>query len=402
METKKMIKYLMAWLAIGIVKHASAQNFTTLEVQRISSGMTHYTVQEPNVPWMIHVIEADLTQAGVSIETVKPKASANGHYRLQGKKTVSSMSSDISNSSHQVITAINGDFFSSDGLTSNTQVIKGEILRKPYPGRGLFAYRGPTDYSISSTRYQGKVILKNTVYDIDNVNNIPSRGRNDLVYYNHYYGSTTSTSTNATELVLRAIDRRQVNTGVRAIVQAKSHGGNSRITETTFVLSGYGEMAGNLNSVAVGDTLAIEHRLLPDTGMDWSSTRPIQEVIGGKERILAHGEIVGGWDEETYFYKRHPRSAIGYNADKTKLFLVTVDGRQPSFSKGMTLTEFGNYMKTLGIHTALNLDGGGSTTLVVNNNVVNSPSDGTGERAVGNASDDYSANGYCRSFREGS
>ena len=62
METKKMIKYLMAWLAIGIVKHASAQNFTTLEVQRISSGMTHYTVQEPNVPWMIHVIEADMTQ----------------------------------------------------------------------------------------------------------------------------------------------------------------------------------------------------------------------------------------------------------------------------------------------------------------------------------------------------
>ena len=64
------------------------------------------------------------------------------------------------------------------------------------------------------------------------------------------------------------------------------------------------------------------------------------------------------------------------------LLLVAVDGRQAS-SVGMSLAELARTMIGLGAWDALNLDGGGSTTLVVGDSVVNTPSDPTGERAVG-------------------
>jgi exopolysaccharide biosynthesis protein len=71
----------------------------------------------------------------------------------------------------------------------------------------------------------------------------------------------------------------------------------------------------------------------------------------------------------------HPRTGIGINQDSTKLYLFTVDGRQPGYSLGMSLLEFANYMKEWNIYQGLNLDGGGSTTMVVRGSIVNSPSD---------------------------
>ena len=81
---------------------------------------------------------------------------------------------------------------------------------------------------------------------------------------------------------------------------------------------------------------------------------------------------------------RHPRTAVGFSADSSKLFLLTVDGRRESDS-GMTLVELAQLMLDLGVYEGMNFDGGGSTTMVVNGQVVNSPSDKTGERAVGSA-----------------
>ena len=67
-----------------------------------------------------------------------------------------------------------------------------------------------------------------------------------------------------------------------------------------------------------------------------------------------------------------------------KLLLVAVDGRQPGYSVGMTLEELAHFFLKLGAVDAMNLDGGGSTTMVIGGEVVNSPSDGR-ERPVGSA-----------------
>jgi exopolysaccharide biosynthesis protein len=81
---------------------------------------------------------------------------------------------------------------------------------------------------------------------------------------------------------------------------------------------------------------------------------------------------------------RHPRTAVGVRADG-RILLVTVDGRQPELSVGMTIAELATLLIELGAVEAVNMDGGGSTTMVVRGRVVNSPSDLTGERAVGDA-----------------
>lgn len=64
--------------------------------------------------------------------------------------------------------------------------------------------------------------------------------------------------------------------------------------------------------------------------------------------------------------------------------IVTVNGRQPGVSVGMTLEELAELMIELGAVDAMNLDGGGSTTMVIRDRVLNIPSDGT-ERPVSNA-----------------
>ena len=88
---------------------------------------------------------------------------------------------------------------------------------------------------------------------------------------------------------------------------------------------------------------------------------------------------------------RHPRTAVGIANAGRRLILVTVDGRQKPYSDGMTLRELADLMRVLGARDAINLDGGGSTAMVVKSpaarslRVVNRPSDAAGERAVGNA-----------------
>jgi hypothetical protein len=82
--------------------------------------------------------------------------------------------------------------------------------------------------------------------------------------------------------------------------------------------------------------------------------------------------------------KRHPRTAVARDRAGRVLF-VTVDGRQPGVSVGMTLEELARLLLEFDAAEAINLDGGGSTTMVIDGKVVNSPSDREGERPVSDA-----------------
>ena len=81
-------------------------------------------------------------------------------------------------------------------------------------------------------------------------------------------------------------------------------------------------------------------------------------------------------------FERHPRTAIGWSKDW--FFLVVVDGRQPELSDGMTIDELSTYLVKLGCNEALNLDGGGSSTLWYDGDVRNSPCDHY-ERTIANS-----------------
>lgn len=108
----------------------------------------------------------------------------------------------------------------------------------------------------------------------------------------------------------------------------------------------------------------------------------MSESVGGVPELVVGGVPIDDYFGWRFCSVRHPRTALGLSDDRRTLILVTVDGRS-SESAGMTCPELADLMAELGAHHALNLDGGGSTAMVVGGDVVNRPSDGS-ERVVGN------------------
>jgi hypothetical protein len=118
--------------------------------------------------------------------------------------------------------------------------------------------------------------------------------------------------------------------------------------------------------------------------LTWTTGWPgIEDTIGGNPTVLENGAVtIGACPPSSYFCERNPRTAIGVDA-QGRILLVTVDGRHKK-SVGMTLEELAGLLRWLGATSALNLDGGGSTTMWVRGRIVNDYSDPT-ERPVGSA-----------------
>ncbi len=100
----------------------------------------------------------------------------------------------------------------------------------------------------------------------------------------------------------------------------------------------------------------------------------VYHAISGTQKILAAGEVPA----DLKAYDPDPRTAVGLNNGGNILIIVIVDGRQTGYSEGVTLVELGKIMQQNGARDAINLDGGGSSTLVIQNSsgnygVVNSP-----------------------------
>ncbi|MES2178251.1 MAG: phosphodiester glycosidase family protein [Gemmatimonadota bacterium] len=120
-----------------------------------------------------------------------------------------------------------------------------------------------------------------------------------------------------------------------------------------------------------------------------------RDAVGGRPLLVRNGVMVSNIDSAggaAFAAARHPRTAAGIMAGGKRLLLVVVDGRQAPYSDGMTLRELATLMLSLGARDAVNLDGGGSTTLVYADaahggalELANRPSDKEGERGVGDA-----------------
>jgi hypothetical protein len=106
-------------------------------------------------------------------------------------------------------------------------------------------------------------------------------------------------------------------------------------------------------------------------------------AVSGNAMVLKAGQVVS----QDAAGARHPRSVVGLSQDGNTLWLVAVDGRQEGWSRGASMRELGELMRDLGAYEAINLDGGGSTALVVKDL-------GTGTFAVANRPSESSTEGY--------
>lgn len=114
----------------------------------------------------------------------------------------------------------------------------------------------------------------------------------------------------------------------------------------------------------------------------------LTQAVGGFPELLDGGHRVGDLgvaDRPAFAASRHPRTAVAWDPDRSLLLLVVVDGRQAPYSVGMTLPELAGLLEAWGAREAINLDGGGSSVMVVLGTARNHPSDGAGERPVVNA-----------------
>jgi hypothetical protein len=85
----------------------------------------------------------------------------------------------------------------------------------------------------------------------------------------------------------------------------------------------------------------------------------VQNAVGGFSVVLEHGRNVGNDDTP------HPRTAVGISEDGRYLYMLVIDGRQKGYSEGVTTAETAEWLKKFGAWDGLNLDGGGSSALVI-------------------------------------
>lgn len=334
------------------------KTFVQTTRRRVEAGVFygHQRRADSFGPNVVNYLEIDLRQ-GVEVKL------ALAQNRVFGSEHVSTLAERVG-----AIAAVNGAFFASNGRPLGVLMIDGELISEPYANRTALGL-GPKQAVMDQVSFSGQVFaadgsLVTTIHGLNR-----PRLQDELVLYTPYYGTKTNTNVHGHEVTI-------VN-GVVTQVQV----GNSTIPTDGVVLSGHGLSKQVLGQLKVGDPLHVDLELSPP----WSALG-IDQIIGGGPRLVKDGELLVTGQEERFqddvTKGRAPRTALGITADQ-KLLLVTVNGRQPNISVGMTLHELGNLLIELGAIQAMNLDGGGSTTMVIRNLVLNLPSDGK-ERPVSN------------------
>jgi hypothetical protein len=226
--------------------------------------------------------------------------------------------------------------------------------------------------------------------------------RNDeAVIYSSSFGP--STLTQATRYEISIADCRpgrmigSFRDSVCKKVEAVSGSRNMKIPADGFVLSlGSDYTTGDKNDLSSEIEKILHSQALPGKfrirrpivldGGQFSTDKKVDITNG--VLLIRSGKIDITWEQEkaakSFAETRHPRTAVAKLKDG-KFLMITVDGRQPGVSVGMTLQELAEYLLSIGATDAMNLDGGGSTTMFVDGKVLNTPSDKEGERKVSDA-----------------
>jgi exopolysaccharide biosynthesis protein len=200
-----------------------------------------------------------------------------------------------------------------------------------------------------------------------------------LVVFTPEFHRTTLTEPNGLELIVR---RGQV-------VEVRDLKGSSSIPADGFVISAAGSARDwALKNLRRGARARVKLDLYPVEPEDADKWKQANNIIGGGPQLISKGrvEITNAAEKilPSFVSDGHPRTAIA-KLKSGEILLVTVDGRQPGESIGMSLTMLADLLLEFGAVEAINLDGGGSTTMVIKDKLVNKPSDSTGERPVSDA-----------------
>ena len=368
--------------------------YDSVSTEQVAPGLVHRRLVATQGPFTINVVEVDLRRRDLAVSAMHAFDS------LRGRERTSAMVARRANAGMPVFAAVNADFFDlKTGENENNQVVNGEVLKavpltdSPFDSlhtiHSQFAMTCDGHPQIERFAFSGAVLTPPpavAVLPLDAVNFRP-RGDATVLYTAAYRTTPNDSAARGTvEIPFRLAARNGDTLSLQAIAPAQT-GGGLTIAADHAVLSGSGAAAEVIRrlagSVASGAPLRVVLAFSPRRGR-------LCALVGGWPRLVVDGRSIADSVDRLegtfprFSVTRHPRTAVGFSRDSTTLYLITVDGRSES-SSGMSLAELAALMQSLGVAHGLNLDGGGSTTLVLRGRVVNHPSDSTGERTVGNA-----------------
>lgn len=386
--SRGLVLFVIAVAGGGPLTAAGAQQFDTLTTDTVAPGVIHERIVVNRGPWHVNVLQIDLRRATISIHGMR------AHDSFRGRETVRSMVERYPGPG-KAVAAVNADFFDikATGESENNVVVEGNVLKgvkrtdSPYDTfdnlHSQFAVDWRDHPFIDRFAFVGRVLDGGQVVDFDGLNFWPDS--NAVALYTAPFGDSTpsdSVGRHPLSLSLRSVGKRGDTLVFEVQGRLVEHGAVS--LSSGAVLAAGGNRRRDLMALARrGGTVKVVTHFAPYRGRLRTLLGGWPGLIVDGKSVAEHADIIEGTFPR-FSSTRHPRTAIGFSRDSTTLFLLTVDGRRESDS-GMSLAELAHLMLQLGVYQGMNFDGGGSTTMVVNDKVVNSPSDSTGERAVGSA-----------------
>ena len=359
--------------ATGLVDSSTPQVETLERVAPGERGVSfkRYSIRE--VPWSVNVIRIDRKRPEFALTTTL------GEGTRQGLRPITEQIRRIPKGVGRPVAAINGDFYQTEGDEYSgdprgLQIANGELVSSPNE-RVSFWVDTNGEPRMELVKSQFAVTWPKGDRTPFEVNEQRSR---TAVLYTPVIGKSTKTSGGVEFVLEKAAEKKwlPLRAGEKypARIREIRQGGNTRLDQDTLVLS-FARLPASSGpaEAVVGDIVWISTETTP-------SLKGVQTAIGGGPELVRGGKAQPARVNKSN--ARHPRSALGWN-DKEFVF-VTVDGRQPRLSNGMTLPELAEFLVKLQCTEAINLDGGGSAEVWLEGKIMNSPCYGH-ERSTANA-----------------
>ncbi|MBS1715500.1 MAG: phosphodiester glycosidase family protein [Armatimonadetes bacterium] len=360
----------LAWLVLAALVPvvAPAQVWEKL----IAPGIVYHMEVDNSVPRVVHAIR--FSSSAPNVKAVPTLAQGTVFGQQDDRKGREVLTETVKKG--EALIGVNGDFFPWTGDPLGAMVRDGELVSRPFPGRSVFAWSAGFG-GVSRLTWTGQAGFKGATVELDGLNELCSK--NKTVLNTSWAGYALAEGANVHVILDIAGPLTPTCKLSGKVVATVTDEDRVPVGRSQMVVTATGADAARWKSLVKGDEVTLDSKT---QGLDWSRAK---NVVGGGPVIVVQGKPVIAWDAEDFntefATKRHPRTAIGSTANGD-VWIAVIEGRQ-TLSVGATIEEAGVIMARLGCRDAVNLDGGGSSELVIGGAIVNRPSDGS-ERPLAN------------------
>ena len=297
---------------------------------------------------------------------------AKGGNHIRQLEVVPEIAERMNKAGERYFAGVNADFFNmSYPFSTCGSCVAGGYLTNfgsDYWAHIIFDDKGlPTLAEYVSLQHRGELNLVDGGVHSFGIN--VSRGQDDLILYSPQWCSEgrdagyTGTNQWGTEIQVRPVGENVLVGDVlqlEVIDSPQSGVGNMAIPADGYVLSAHGTSQTVIANLKKGDKITASVNFTAE-----GNKIKVKEMLGGCPIILRNGEIRPTSNMIDHLKNIEPRTAVGHNEDKSKLYMAVVDGRNAGGSTGVTQTELAAIMRCIGCSDAMNFDGGGSSTMYV-------------------------------------